>query len=569
MTKISGGSLVARALAQEGVKCVFTIPGGHINAIYKGLEEEGIQLITTRHEQAAGNMAEGWAKTTGDPGVCLVTAGPGFVNLLPALVSAYHAHCPLVAITGHTALKHLDLMASQEIDQLPLVKPVTKYAKMVFDTGRISQYIQEAFRYATSGTMGPVLLDIPEDIQTLHWDDETDNPYYQLPPQNYRPRGKTYPDPSLVKKSAELLMKAEKPVFIAGGGVYWDKAAGNLLKVAELLSVPVTYSTYLGKGCIPDLHPLSIGPVAQNILIREADVIISLGVSFIELFGYGTDTTVYDPEVKVVFVNPDPALIGKNRPFEIGITSSIDTYLGELHKVLEKSPENDNLFSTWSKEVKENRLGLESMLSGPVDTDEIPIKPQRLTKEIQPFLKENTMLFLDGGDTTVWAQLILKSSFPGQIIMSQGPTGHLGAGLPMGIAAKIAKPERNVMVLTGDGSFLFNGVELDTAIRHDIPLVVIIENDSLWGMIAHNQDLAWGKRIGTILDDKKLIDYVKFAESFGARGELVTKPEDIHGAIDRAIKSNEVALVDVRIDGKETNILNQRAASRADPDFWK
>ncbi|MFW9992581.1 MAG: thiamine pyrophosphate-binding protein [Candidatus Odinarchaeota archaeon] len=568
MVEISGGSLVAKSLTREGVKCVFTIPGGHINPIYKGLEDEGIRIITTRHEQAAGNAAEGWAKTTGEPGVCLVTAGPGFANLLPALVSAYHAHSPLIAITGHTALRYIDLMASQEIDQLPLARPVTKYAKMILETRRIPQYIQEAFRYATSGTMGPVLLDIPEDIQVLSWDSDQESSYYKLPPQNYRLLGRTYPDPSLVEKSVELLLKAEKPIIIAGSGVYWGKAASHLLKVAEYLSIPVTYDD-LGKGSIHDLHPLSIGNAVQNMLLREADVIISLGVSFVELLGYGTDTALYNPEVKVIFVDPDPSLVGKNRPFEIGIASSLDAYLSELIRILESNQKNKELFSSWSKAAKQSRLDFETMLTSSVDSEDIPIKPQRLTKEIQAFLDENTRLFLDGGDTTVWAQLILKSCYPGQIIGSHGPTGHLGAGLPMGIAAKLAEPEKNVIVLTGDGSFLFNGVELDTAVRYDIPLVVIIENDSLWGMIAHNQDLSWGKRIGTTLDEKNHIDYMKFAESFGVRGELVTKPENIHSAINRAVKSNEVALVDVRIDGKETNILNLRAASRADPDYWK
>jgi acetolactate synthase-1/2/3 large subunit len=178
-------------------------------------------------------------------------------------------------------------------------------------------------------------------------------------------------------------------------------------------------------------------------------------------------------------------------------------------------------------------------------------------------------LFLDGGDTTVWAQLILKAKYPGQINGSHGPTGHLGAGIPMGIAAKLAEPERSIMVLTGDGSFLFNGVEIDTAVRYDIPMVIIIENDSLWGMIAHNQDLSWGERIGTTLDEKGRINYVKFAESLGTDGELVTRPENIHNTIKNAIKSEIVSVIDVRVDGSEINILNQLAAAKTDPLYWE
>ncbi|MFX1283780.1 MAG: thiamine pyrophosphate-binding protein [Promethearchaeota archaeon] len=563
---LSGGSLVAKSLAQEGVQYVFSISGGHINPIYKALDEEGIQIITTRHEQAAGNAAEGWAITTRTPGVCLVTAGPGFANLLPALVSAYYARSPVIALTGHSALCHIDKHANQEIDQIPLAKHVTKYAKMIHKTARIPEYIQEAFRIATSENMGPVLLDIPQDIQTLHWEPHDEDFFFKRKPKTYRVQGKTYPDPLLVKKASQLLLAAEKPVIIAGSGVYWGNASKSLLRVAEFLSIPIAHDE-LGMGCVPGLHPLSIGSAIQNILLKDADVILVLGVTFGELQGFGTNPSIYDKDVQVIWVDPDSQVIGKNRPFELGVTSSIAPFLTELFSAIQKEANKSNLHGEWSKLVKQNRLELESMLMGPADSNDIPIKPQRLTKEIQPFLDKNTRLILDGGDTTVWALLILKSSYPGQIYMAHGPIGHLGAGLPHAIGSKLADPDRNIMILTGDGSFLFNGAEIDTAVRHDLPLVIIIENDSAWGMIAHNQDLSWGYRIGSELN--KQIDYVKFAESLGALGELVTRPEDISGAIKRARDSGRVSLIDVRIDDKETNILNQRAAAAADPSYWK
>ena len=562
----SGGSLVAKSLAHEGVQYVFSICGGHINPIYKALDEEGIQIITTRHEQAAGNAAEGYAIATRSPGVCLVTAGPGFANLLPAIISAYYAQSPVVALAGRAALSHIDKYANQEIDQIPLAKHVTKYAKMIHNTARIPEYIQEAFRIATSENMGPVYLDIPQDIQTLHWEPNDDDVFFNRKPKVYRAQGKTYPDPLLVKKASQILLTAERPVIIAGSGVYWGNASKSLLQVAEYLSIPVVHDE-LGMGCVPGLHPLSIGNAIQNILLKNADVILVLGVIFGELQGFGTNPNIYDKDVRVIWVDPETQFIGKNRPFELGITSSIDPFLAELLFALQKETTKSNLHIEWSKQVKQNRLDLESMLIGPADSNEIPIKPQRLTREIQPFLDENTRLILDGGDTTVWGLLILKSSFPGQVYMAHGPTGHLGAGLPHGIGSKLADPDRNIMILTGDGSFLFNGAEIDTAIRYDLPLVIIIENDSAWGMIAHNQDLSWGHRIGSELSQQ--IDYVKFAESLGAQGELVTRPEDISGAIKRARDSGRVALVDVRIDDKETNILNQRAAAAADPSYWQ
>ncbi|MFX0123547.1 MAG: thiamine pyrophosphate-binding protein [Candidatus Hodarchaeota archaeon] len=563
---LSGGSLVAKSLAQEGVEYVFSLCGGHINPIYKALDEEGIQIITTRHEQAAGNAAEGYAITTRRPGVCLVTAGPGFTNLLPAMISAYYARSPVIALAGRAALCHIDKYANQEMDQIPLAKHVTKYAKMIHKTARIPEYIQEAFRVATSENMGPVLLDIPQDIQTLHWEPNDDDFFFDRKPEVYRVNGKTYPDPFLVKKATQLLLTAEKPVIIAGSGVYWGNASESLLRVAEFLSIPVAHDE-LGMGCIPGLHPLSIGSAIQNVLIRDADVILVLGVTFGELQGFGTNPNIYNRDVKVIWVDPDSKVIGKNRPFELGITSSITPFLTELLYALQKETNKNNLHREWSKLVKQKRLDLESILIGSTDSSDIPIKPQRLTKEIQPFLDKNTRLILDGGDTTVWALLILKSSYPGQIYMAHGPTGHLGAGIPHGIGSKLADPDRNVMILTGDGSFLFNGAEIDTAVRYDLPLVIIIENDSAWGMIAHNQDLSWGYRISSELNQK--IDYVKFAESLGAQGELVTRPEDVSGAIKHARDSGSVALIDVRVDDKETNILNQRSAAAADPSYWQ
>ena len=569
MTKrISGGLFVAKSLKLEDVKYVFTLSGGHINPIYKGLEEEGIELITTRHEQAAGNMAEGWAKTTRTPGVCLVTAGPGFSNVLPALISAYYANSPVVAITGHTALKYLNKHAAQEVDHIPIALPTTKYARMVHQTERIPEYVQEAFRTCTAENMGPVLLDIPVDILTLEADIEKAKPFFGLLPDQYRPKGYRYPDPSLIKKIADLLLKAKNPVIIAGSGVYWGHASQSLLDLAEHLSIPVAYDD-LGKGSVPELHPLAIGSAIQNILLNQADLILALGVIFGEYQGFGTNSTFYAEDVKMIHVDPMGSEVGKNIPLKLGISCSIEPFLKQLLKAVKKLKIKQGLHNDWAESAKTDRMGLEEIISGPVDSTDVPIKPQRLTKDIQEFLDDNTRLFLDGGDTTVWANLILKASYPGQIIGTQGPSGHLGAGLPMGIAAKLAEPDKNIIVLSGDGSFLFNGAEIDTAIRYDLPLTIIIENDSLWGMIAHNQDLSWGDRIGTTLDEKNHIDYVKFAESLGGQGELVTRPEDITGAIKRAINSGTVAVVDVRVDGSVTNVLNQAAAAKADPSFWE
>ena len=568
MGEISGGRLVAKALKAERVKYVFSLPGGHIAPIYEGLIEEGIEIVSMRHEQAAGNAADGWGRVTRTPGVCLVTAGPGIVNLVPALAQAYHANSPVIGITGRSAFVFSDKHAFQEVDSVALARPVTKWAKTCSIVYRIPEYIQDAFRAAISGKMGPVLLDFPLDTVCLSCD-EFKAPI--LPPEKYRSPGRIYGDPILVKKAAEMLLNAEKPIILTGSGVYWSGASKELVELAEFLQIPVTYYE-LGMGCIPDEHPLCLGNAVVSLRFAKPDVMLAVGVCFDELLGFGVDETMYPKDLKVIHIDLEPSIVGKNRPVDLGIVGDPKAVLSQLLEAVRRILEKEGIKEReWTKKLMETKKTFFAAFEKAGDSSAKPIRPERLMKDIREFVTSDTIVILDGGDTSVWAYTYLKAQFSGQVIGSQGPLGHLGAGVPMGIAAKLAKPDKKVFVITGDGSFLFNGVELDTAVRYNIPFVTIIANDSHWGMVYHGNVIAWKSKekssVGTKLNEE--VRYDKFAESLGGYGETVTDPEEIKPAIQRALKENVPAVIDVRIDPEAITILDQYFASTAMPQFWK
>ncbi|MHA1722928.1 MAG: thiamine pyrophosphate-binding protein [Candidatus Baldrarchaeia archaeon] len=545
MTEIDGGTIVAKALKAENIKCVFTLPSGEILPILEKLVEEGVQVITTRHEQAAGNAADGWARVTRSPGVCIVPTGPGLANLIPAITQAFYAGSPVVAISGHSAYKYTNMNAFEEINGVEIVSSITKWAKQCTFTGRLHEFVQEAFRHATCGKMGPVLLEIPKDILQGKCDAKR---VKILPPEQYRSKGRIHGDPALVKKAVDFLLASEKPLIIAGSGVYWSGAWEELIKLAELLSIPVACEG-LAVGCVPYDHPLYVGNAIGNPFMRNADVLLVIGAKFDEFLGFGRDLSFYSEDVKVIKIDIDPSEIGKNRPVDVGILGDAKAVLTQMLEFLSKSVSSAPKERGWSKEVRSAWLKFNESFERAAESSEKPIRPQRLMKEIRELVGKDTICVLDGGDTTAWAYLYLRAYRPGQIIGSQGPFGHLGAGIPMGIAAKLAYPNGKVFVITGDGSFLFNGSELDTAVRYNIPIIVIVANDSAWGMVYHTRSITSRSKekaaLFTFLNEK--VRYDKYAESLGAYGELVTEPNEIKPAIKRAIRSNLPAVVDVRV----------------------
>jgi len=559
MPQVDGGRMVAEALKAEQMTHVFSLPGGAILPIYDGLVEEGINIITMRHEQAAGNAADGWARVTRSPGVCIVPMGPGLVNLLPALVQAHYMGSPVVAIASCIPQKLTDMDAFEDVNGTQLVAPFIKWARRCTSMHRIPEYVRKAFQWALTGRMAPVLLEIPKDLLASSLDVETAS---APPPDRYRPAGRMHGDPVMVKRALELIATAQHPIIIAGSGVYWSGACQELVKLAELFSIPVACEG-LAVGCIPQDHPLSIGNAIANPFMRQADVLLVIGARLDEFLGFGRDPAFYAEDVKVIHIDILPQVIGRNRPVEVGIA-------GDAHAVLQQMLDAAAKLAlkrtngSFAEQVRRSWLQLSETFDKDALSSEVPIKPQRLMKEIREFAPPDSLFILDGGDTTAWGYLYLRANHPGQIIGSQGPLGHLGAGLPISIAAKLAHPEKPVFLITGDGSFLFNASELDTAVRHKIPVIVVVANDGAWGLVYHTRLLKTRSEErasrGTILNEGARYD--KLAESLGARGELVTDPQEIRPALKRALESGQPSVIDVRISRKYITLLSQILAAK-------
>ncbi|MFX1271867.1 MAG: thiamine pyrophosphate-binding protein [Promethearchaeota archaeon] len=556
MTEPTGAQVVARAIIAEGVNTVFTLADGSILPILDELIDNKVRVISVRHEQAAGNAADGWGRVTRTPGVCLVAMGPGLVNLLPSLVQANQAGSPVVAITSAAPLDMSEMDAFEDIDAVKMVEPFTKWAARCRTPKLVDKYVRLAFTHATSGKKGPVLLEIPKDVQV------SPCPTKDFSPEEYRPAEGPTGSPASIKKAVELLANADRPMLVAGSGVYWSGAAEELVSLAERLAAPVACE-FLGLGCIPQSHKLSIGnAVANTFSIRQADVLLTVGARFDNFLGFGTNPSTYAEDVKVIHIDIDSSVIGKNRPIEVGIHGDAKAVLGSMLDFA-KASDISRTDTAFANQVK---MGSQMIFEGfdeEADPVEVPIRPHRLMRELREFAKPESLFVLDGGDTTAWAFLYLKAEYPGQIIDSQGPLGHLGAGLPIAMAAKVAQPKKDIYLVTGDGSFFFNGVELETAVRENIPVIIVVCNDLAWGLVYHTRRIKTGSeelaRRSTIINEHVKLDL--FAQSLGAHGETVTQTEDIKPALQRALESGKPAVVDIRVSREYESVLSQVLAA--------
>lgn len=541
---MNGAELVAKAIVKEGVRSVFALPSGEILPLCEYLSEEGVNVVFARHEQAVGNMADGYARVTRIAGVAIVPTGPGLASLMPALAQAYYSGTPLVAIAGHSKFENIDRNAFEEIEGYRWVDRYVKWARMPVFPERLHEYVQDAFRHAMSGKFGPTLLEIPKDVLNADFEGDIALP----PPERYRFTGRVVCEPVYVQKAIELIRSAERPVMVVGSGVYWSGAEDEVRRLAELLSIPVAVNG-MALGCLPTTHPLYIGPAPGNAILRNADLVIVIGTRMDEFLGFGR---IFAEDARIIQVDIDWHQIGKNRHVDLGVVSDAKAFLLALLERL------DGLrrFDSWSSQVSSLAGEIMASLSKPSGSGD-GVKPQEMMRILSDIISRDDIVILDGGETTAWGMLLLKAERTGNVFNSQGELGHLGAGVPMGIGAKSANPDRRVFVVTGDGSFLFNGIEIDTAVRHDLPLTVIVANDSAWGMVCHTRYLSTGSKeracFGTILNED--VRYDRFAESLGAYGALVEKPGELREAVLEAISSGLPAVIDVRISRDELSPL--------------
>jgi acetolactate synthase-1/2/3 large subunit len=536
--KISAGELVAEVLFQHKIKYLFGIPGGHIYPMIEACEKKGIKFIGTRHEMNSAFMAEGWALTTGEIGVCTGTAGPGFTNSLTGLANSFAGGIPVLCISGKAGVGEFDTNALQDFNQIDMIKGITKYARTVFDCSRIPEYIGRAIAEATSGSPGPVYIEIPKDVMECSVDLEKVK--FQ---KSYQSESKPCGNPEDIKKAIELINRAERPIVIAGSGVWWAKAAPLLKEFAEISQIPV-FTRNAGRGVIPDDHPLGMGIATSKnpvfrFAVQNSDLILMLGTRPNYLLTQDT----FPDHSKIIRVDIRIAELRNQLDVGVAIAGDCGEVLKQLiHEIKEKDR------SEWIEGIHKIRESIKKAMEPLMLSEKVPIHPLRLTYEVSRFVNKDTIVIVDGGDAASFGNFALPAPGAGQYLSIAGTNfGPLGVGIPYAIAAKFAHPEKNVLLFTGDGAFGYGVMEYETAIRYGINFVAVILNDAQWGMIKHSEARKKVKEEFVGLDLSRT-RYDKIVEAIGGYGKLVTEPEEISTAIREAFASNKPAVVNVMTD---------------------
>jgi acetolactate synthase-1/2/3 large subunit len=535
---VTGGELVVRALKKKGVKYIFTLSGGHIAPIYQHLMDSDIKVVDTRHEQAAVFMADAYARMTGEVGVALVTAGPGFTNALTGVANARMAGSPVLLISGRIGLRMEERLDLQEIAQREVIDPIVKWSKVVTTPARIPEFIDIAMKTAISSSPGPTFIDLPVDVQGETVPLSTAK--FLDSPTPLKAGG----DPKSIAEAAKIIEKAKRPMVIAGSGAAFSKADKNVLDLVEAAGLPI-FSLSMGRGIVSEDHPLSFGPAvvirpgAAGSAITQTDCVILLGTRINLYTMYGA---LFPQDAKIIHVNIDPVEIGRNRNVSVGIMGDVGVVADQLKDALKGKVKKDQ-FSSWVEELKKQEAFSCDSVKEDINSEMVPIHPQRLMKEIDEFLGNEGIVTADGGDTQTWIGMMRKS-YGARRFLESGMFGCLGVGIPFAVTAKLLNPKEKVLCATGDGSLGFNFMEINTAMRFNLPIVIVVSNDLGWGMIRHSQGLKFGgdRRMATELGD---VDYHKMVEAMGGYAERVTKPEEIKPALKRAFDSGKVSLINV------------------------
>jgi acetolactate synthase-1/2/3 large subunit len=543
---MSGAKAVVEGLIQQKVKVVFGIIGGATLEIYDVLRDSNIKHIAAKHEQCAAHAADGYARACGRPGVCMATSGPGATNLVTGIANAYMDSSPVIAITGQVntfsanSAYMIGKDAFQEADIIGITTPITKHNYQVKKASDIPKTLNLAFHISTTGRPGPVLIDIPKDVQIANEEMEfSDN----IKMRGYKPT--TNPHPNQVKKAVELLLMAERPIILAGGGVILSNATSELLTLVEFLMTPVA-TTLMGKGCFPENHPLSLGTIGMhgsreaNKLILEADVLLAIGTRFSDR----STGTLHDfcPETKKIHLDIDSAEIGKNVKVEIPIVADAKKGLRALQQSLLKHLKKKKS-SKWIRRVQEVKDQLQSKITHD------KLNPPQLITELRKLLPEDSIITTEVGQNQMWAALHFKTNKP-RTFISSGGLGTMGFGFPAAIGAKVARPNDPVVDIAGDGSFIMTSQDLACSVIENIPVTVIVLNNSVLGMVAQWQRLFYNRRyfatdLGTVPD------FVKLAEAYGAEGVRVGSINEFSKAVKEAIKSEVTTVIDVPISPEE------------------
>jgi acetolactate synthase-1/2/3 large subunit len=537
---VHGGRLVAQALQRHGTTHLFTLCGGHIQAIYDGCIDEGIRVVDTRHEQTAGHAADGYARVTGRPGVCAVTAGPGVTDVVTAVANAQRAQIPMIVIGGAGPKLLCDMGSLQDMDHVSLMRSITKWSVQVPETRRIGEYIDAAFRVAQANVPGPVFLEMPLDL-LMNVGDEADLPATQPLlsssglPEPPRPSG----DPRMIKRAADLLRGAKRPCFLVGSQIRWSPLRERLESIAAQLGAPV-FLNGMARGGHPHEHPLLFSR-SRRFALSQADVVFVLGTPFDFRVDYGR-TPTWAADAKIVQIDLDGSELGRNRKIDVTIHGDSGLVLDALAKEVAGTKLD---FASWVEAVRGDESKRRAKMQAEIDSDASPPNPLRVCHELGKRLGPKDIVIGDGGDFVATAAYVLKLEWP-QLWMDPGPLGTLGVGPGYAMAAKLARPDARVVLVYGDGSFGLHGLEFEALARQDIPVIALIGNDAGWTQIRRGQVELYGeaRAIATALDYTR---YEKVVEACGGVGFWVEKLEELGPALDAAFAAKKPSCINVKI----------------------
>jgi acetolactate synthase-1/2/3 large subunit len=548
MAKMTGAQALIKSLKREKVETIFGISGGALLPIHDVLCDSGIRHILARHEQGAAHAADGYARASGRAGVCMATSGPGATNIVTGLANAYLDSSPVIALTGqvNTYSANTSYMigrdAFQEADIIGITTPITKYNCQVKSAAEIPMAVKTTFHIATTGRPGPALIDLPKDTQTKKAEMEF--------PDNVQIRGykpNTEPHPIQVKRAVKMLLKAERPMILAGGGVILSNASPELLQLAELLMMPVA-TTFMGKSCFPENHPLSMGNIGMhgtmlaNKMILEADVLLAVGTRFQDRSTGTLDG--FCPDAKIIHIDIDAAEIGKNVDVEVPIVADAKPTLMLIHQQLvHKTKKQED--TPWVKMVKEAK---EKFLSE-IDLGKGDLTSPKLLRELRKLLPAKAIIATEVGQNQMWAALHFQTIKP-RTFISSGGLGTMGFGFPASIGAKVACPSCPVVDVAGDGSFRMTEQELGTSVTEDIPVIVVILNNSMLGMVAQWQRMFYKGRYAAVKLGS-VPDFAKLAQAYGAEGVRVGSLKEFSDAMKKALKTEVTTVIDVPISPED------------------
>ncbi|MEZ4297258.1 MAG: thiamine pyrophosphate-binding protein [Polyangiaceae bacterium] len=528
MAQVHGGRLVSKALARHGVTHLFTLCGGHIQAIYDGCLDDGIRVVDVRHEQTAGHAADGYARVTGKPGVCAVTAGPGVTDVVTAVANAQRAGIPMIVLGGAGPRILQDMGSLQDMNHVELMRPITKWSTAIPSTDRIQEYIDAAMRIAQSNVPGPVFLEIPLDLLMNYADDAPPATAPMAPP---RPGG----DPALIRQAADLLRDAQRPMFIVGTQLRWSPRREVLKSFADAIQAPY-YVNGMARGSLPHTHP-NLMSRSRRAALSQTDLCVVLGTPFDFRLEYGR---AINPSAKVVQVDLDGSELGRNRKIDIGIDGDSGVVLEQLlAEVRTKSaPE-------WLATIRAAEDKSRAKMAAEIDASSNPPNPLRVCAELGKRLGPSDIVIGDGGDFVATAAYVLKLEWP-QLWMDPGPLGTLGVGPGYAMAAKLLRPDANVVLVYGDGSFGFHAIEFEAMARQGIPVISIIGNDAAWMQIRRGQVDLYGesRSPATSLEYSR---YERVVEAFGGFGAYVERIEDLGPALDEAFSCKRPSCINVKI----------------------